>query len=440
MKTLPVSFKQNLAQNPQTAGYVAAVVKLRTNETLSLNPNKFRISDNDFTQSGGDNFPIGLALGKTITINIENTDESYSGCDWYTAEIKLYTRLLFPNGNYYDILEGVFYVDDVEDNIQFLTITASDFISKTEIPAQIYTEEGGAPRFSTPAGYFEFICAEISNKIYGDGREIYASHLEVDGNIVFTNSDITLSQFTKQDKNTDVTYRDVLGYIAQIACGNIVITYENGEPKIDILEYDFSFLDTTDYSSIISGRRFVNQVNDIINCGTFGDGLTDTIICGTFSDTNYILLDKFIVTPKIEFSDINYTGVLLKYPVVNQNEYLKIHAPAGVPTTSNELELFNPVLTYNPNASTAQAASSSLRTVVNTLYSRLCNKYIRPFSGTYLTNHLLEFGDNVILMNRNGDLYKSFVSEHTYTYLKSSEISNNTPTVARNNKKYYNSF
>ena len=213
MKTLPTSptnIKMKYNRGDANIVYTYALVKFpNTNSFLTLNPNKFKVSDNSYTENGGSNFPIGIALCKTIELNIDNTDGSldeYTWQDWYGCKIYLFSRLTFiDDGTYYDLLEGVFYVTDIPNNLQFITIRASDFMLQTELSTQIYTQWSGAPATVTLWDYFVHICGELAVEIYGTGHsasEIYASHLSTDR---FTNSTIELSSFAQDtSKNNNV--------------------------------------------------------------------------------------------------------------------------------------------------------------------------------------------------------------------------------------------
>lgn len=452
MKTLPSNILSEYNQSNNTIIYTRALIKFpNVNGYVELEPQNFRATNNSYTQNGGNDFPIGCAISKSITIEIDNTDEQYNEYDWDNAEIHLYSKFVIRDfKSEYDLFEGIFYVMDIELHPQSLVITANDFMIKTEIPTQFVNAVSGGKQYDTVWEYFagedgdggKGVCKEIAVAVYGsghDGTEVYASHLATDG---FSNSTKRLSYIAGTDRNDDITLRDALGFIAQIAGGNAVIVYEqvNGEyvPKIDIKEYDFSFLT----SSYIDCKRVTQTVEDIIDCGDFSQTVEDIIDCGTSTDSEYILLDKFINNPTIQFSDVGYTNVKLSFPVTGSDKYSSKYAyTAGY---SNVLELTNPILIYNNTASDKQQVEEDLQAIVYSLGNKLCliynDYYIRPFSGNYTSQPLLEFMDNVIVMDRKGNVYNSFVTAITYNYLGETEIENNVPTVARNNQVYYSNY
>lgn len=472
MKTLPTEFSQKYASLDSVV-YVIARIKFKDGTTdLTLNKDDFRILNNSYTENGGNAFPIGISVCKTIELNIDNFEKKYSNYNWYDSEIFLYSRFEFSDDTYCDILEGIFYVDDIKNKFDYLTITANDFMIKTEIPGQIFTQKDQHTYYSTIWDYFDGgVCQKIA-KYYNpnydpiEDEQLYISAYDTPSTR-FTNSTLALTQFDEQDKNDDVTYRDILGYIAQIACGNAVIVYEedyfkthdrevNTErtyytksssiytevqnpvrenlgdyyehdimPKIKIKEYDLSTLDT---EFINCGIHPTDNFQDIIDCGTFTNNYEDIIECGNINDVNYMLLDKFTDSPEIEFSDVAYDGVQLSYPNSNGKD-LVISYPAVQGRFANPLKIYNPILVDN---------ALSGGTVAQTIFNSISYKAIRPFSGNYLFTDLLEFMDTVILMNRWGELYTSFVGFIINTYLSKSEISNSTPTISRNNQYYYN--
>ena len=95
---------------------------------------------------------------------------------------------------------------------------------------------------------------------------------------------------------------------------------------------------------------------------------------------------------------------------------------------------YNPLKLYNPLCQDFSDSVTAQRNVVRAIYNEFSHINIKPFSGSFLNNPLIEFMDNLIIIDINGIAYNSFVGEHTMNYLGSSDIANYTPTVSQNKR------
>ena len=90
--------------------YAYASITLKNGEKLVLDSeNDFFISGNGYSEDGGNEFPLGSALSKSITLVIDNLDERYSNYDFYYAQISLHTEADVSSGTE-RLLEGTFTV------------------------------------------------------------------------------------------------------------------------------------------------------------------------------------------------------------------------------------------------------------------------------------------------------------------------------------------
>lgn len=178
----------------------------------------FSISDNGYSESGGDDLPLGSALSKTITLSLFNEDGRFSGYDFFYSQITLYTEADLEDGTQERINEGVFYVTSPVAMGEVIEITAYDAMYKTN---KEFTSQLSYP--ATARNLLLEVCAFV-------GITVADAH--------FKNEDFQIQSMPEK-----TTARKIIGYIAQIAAGNAII--KNG--SLSIKSYDFEPLkDVTD--------------------------------------------------------------------------------------------------------------------------------------------------------------------------------------------------
>lgn len=178
----------------------------------------FSISDNGYSESGGDDLPLGSALSKTITLSLFNEDGRFSGYDFFYSQITLYTEADLEDGTQERINEGVFYVTSPVATGEVIEITAYDAMYKTN---KEFTSQLSYP--ATARNLLLEVCAFV-------GITVADAH--------FKNDDFQIQSMPEK-----TTARKIIGYIAQIAVGNAII--KNG--SLSIKSYDFEPLkDVTD--------------------------------------------------------------------------------------------------------------------------------------------------------------------------------------------------
>lgn len=178
----------------------------------------FSISDNGYSESGGDDLPLGSALSKTITLSLFNEDGRFSDYDFFYSQITLYTEADLEDGTQERINEGVFYVTSPVATGEVIEITAYDAMYKAN---KEFTSQLSYP--ATTRNLLLEVCAFV-------GITAADAH--------FKNEDFQIQSMPEK-----TTARKIIGYIAQIAVGNAII--KNG--SLSIKSYDFEPLkDVTD--------------------------------------------------------------------------------------------------------------------------------------------------------------------------------------------------
>lgn len=191
--------------------YAYASITLKNGEKLVLDSeNDFFISGNGYTEDGGDGFPLGSALSKSITLVIDNLDERYSNYDFYYAQISLHTEADVSSVTE-RLLEGTFTVLEPTAVGDTIELVGYDDMHKADI------DFSSKLSYPTTAGQ---LLREVCN----------TCDISL-GSPTFKNQDYSIKNAPEK-----VTCREVIGYIAQIAVGNAII--QNG--TLTIKSYDFS--------------------------------------------------------------------------------------------------------------------------------------------------------------------------------------------------------
>ena len=217
MKNVSTEFREKVENG--SACYAYANVVLRNGTKLTLDPSKdFRIDGNSITTNGGSSFPLGVALSRTIELNLDNYDGRFDAIDFYGAEITLFTGMTLDDGSVEKIKEGIFSVVEPTTPGSTIALVAADYMAKT---SDSYVANTTFP--ATVFNIYRDVCIQC-NLVAGSAK--------------FTNGDFVVDAISE-----NVTCRDMLGYIAMIAGGNAICD-SNG--AVIIKSYDFSGLKKSD--------------------------------------------------------------------------------------------------------------------------------------------------------------------------------------------------
>lgn len=217
MKNVSNNFKKVIKNGGPFYSY--AKVLFSDGSEITLNSeDDFAISDNGYSESGGDDLPLGSALSKTITLSLFNEDGRFSDYDFFYSQITLYTEADLEDGTQERINEGVFYVTSPVATGEVIEITAYDAMYKTN---KEFTSQLSYP--ATARNLLLEVCAFVG--------------------ITAADAHFKNENFQIQSMPEKTTARKIIGYIAQIAVGNAII--KNG--SLSIKSYDFGPLkDVTD--------------------------------------------------------------------------------------------------------------------------------------------------------------------------------------------------
>ena len=389
MKNVSNEFKNIIKAGGPFYAYASVVLSDGTSFTLDSNSDFF-ISGNSYSESGGNGFPLGIAASKQITITLDNHDERYSDYDFFGAKIVLYTEADLSNGTQERVPEGAFTVIDSVAPDDALEINAYDNMYKLDAD------------FTSSLSYpvaLQQLWNELCNYFdLGNGSPTFLN-----------------DNYVVQSRPETVTGREMAGYIAQIAAGN---AYVNANGQLCIKSYDFSPFDN---SPTLSGGKIGESVPDTVSGGSFGDGLAEILSGGEFGESlDYYILSDFTTAPEIATDDVTITGIT----TVVEDEESGEETTLIYGTDDYALQIDNPLILGNEEQA------------ITVIGQALKGVTIRPFSGDFSPAPSLEFMDMVVVIDRKNNIYPSFVTEHTFTYLGGSSISNGTESPERNAASY----
>lgn len=367
--------------------YAYASITLKNGKKLTLDSdNDFFISGNGYTEDGGDGFPLGSALSKSVTLVIDNIDERFSKYDFYYAQISLFTEVDIESRSY-DARRDVKGEEilDVNGNTIMLTKSRIERLNEGTFTVLEPTAVGDTIEL---VGYDSMYKADVdftSKLSYPTTagqllREACSACNIMLGSPKFKNDDFVIEQAPEK-----VTCREVIGYIAMLAVGNAVI--QNG--TLVIKSYDFSAI------SKITNR------DDLVE------------------DAGYSILMDYQSDPDISTDPVVITGIATTKKVENESTIL-IRG-----TDDYALEITNPLIEGHEDDA------------INLIGDVLIGVKLRGFSGEFFPDPTIEFMDLACVVDRKDKVYPTFITSNEFNYLGSSSFSCGIKDPERQKSTYY---
>lgn len=383
-------FKQLM--NKRTNFKENAIITFSNGTVLELKENDFTVSNNGIVDaSGTSGIPLGVAVCKSIQIELMNDDERFSEYDFFGATIRLF--LTFELSETVERIErGTFTVLTPETYGTTVIITALDDMYKADKDYET-----------------ELVFPATTQSILVDACNLLDISL---GTTTFLNDD-----FIVKEKPTDITFRQLIGYISMIAGGNARI---DNTGRLQIISYDFEQLESI-YSVIDGGNYFKWNNENTIDGGTFGDSNTTKFIDGgQFGDRkDYHVLGNW-KNLKVDTDDVIITGISTSYTDEDNEEHSVIYGVDGY-----VLNVENPLIIGQEESS------------INLIGNVMVGGRFRQFSGDLISNPTIEFMDPALIIDRKGNVYTSFVTDIDFQFFGFTTLSNSAEPTIRNSAKAY---
>lgn len=325
--------------------------------TLNLSEDDFSMSNNGVVDSAGANsIPLGCAICRNIQIELLNDDDHLKEYDFYGAKIRLY--LTFELSETTEKIEyGTYTVITPETYGTTVLVTAVDDMYKAD---KAYTT--ALPFPATAANVLADACTICGITL---------------GSTSFLHSDYVI-----QEKPSDkYTYRQIIGYIAMVACGNARIDRTG---HLQIMTYSFDW--------------------------THAHKLTE------WSNLT------------VDTSDITVTGIQMERTAKRtiDGKEREVKETVLVGTKRYVLTVVNPLVTGNEG------------TLISWIYAVFKDVSFRKFEGDSFGYPIAEFMDMAKITDWKGNEYNTFLTDVNFNFFGFTTMKNSAESGLRLASQYSN--
>lgn len=361
-----------------------ADIILRDGTVLNLEPSDFILggfSMTDETTTG--KFGVGSAVGKTISLTINNHTNKFSMYDFYKAMIYMYVSVTLEDGTVLKERKGKYYVISPSSPGDVITLSGVDSMHLFDRP---YNASTAYP--TTLQVILAECCLDCGVNI-GFGQ--------------FDNYD-----FIVEKKPEECTYRQVVSWVTQIAGYNARI---NNHDYLELVWYDKSLTEDI----LDGGKMFSYDEEDIYNGGDFAT-YTDTILWdgGNFTDPAPENITR-IKSISVSTDDVVITGVMVKS---GDKEVLEGEEGYCITISDNEL------------------VAGKETEIAQYLGDKLIGLRFRPLSCQIANNPLFEPFDVAYVYDRKGNAYFTLINSVTYSIGGFTTIACKAEDPIRNESSY----
>lgn len=341
-----------------------AEVTLANGTVLELTEDDFSIDNNSLVDSAGENsIPLGVALSRNVQLEIMNDDDHLSDYDFFGAKIRLF--LTFELSSTIEKIEyGTFTVTQPETYGSVVTIVGYDDMYKAD------------KTYSTTLTF-----PATAKSVLIDSCDTCGILI---GNSNFLHNDFQVPTMP----SSEYTHRQIIGFIAMIACGNARIDRTG---HLQIITYDF------DYST---------NIHDIESY----DSLT--------SDTNNVQVTGVQMTKTVTKTTTDEDG--------NENEE-DVEELVKYGSDGYVLEIENPLVAGHEE------------TLVSWIYERFKDVTFRGFTMDYISYPIAEFGDKIKITDWRGKSFYSVLTDVNFVFFGYTTLQNSAESPMRNQSNYTSS-
>ena len=356
-------FKELMSERQDFKEY--AEVTLANGTVLELTEDDFSIDNNSLVDSAGANsIPLGVALSRNVQLEIMNDDDHLSDYDFFGAKIRLY--LTFELSSTIEKIEyGTFTVTQPETYGSFVTIVGYDDMYKAD------------KTYSTTLTF-----PATAKSVLIDSCDTCGILI---GNSNFLHNDFQIPTMP----SSEYTHRQIIGFIAMIACGNARIDRTG---HLQIMTYDFNY-NSGDVHNLTDYNTLTNDTNDVQVTGV---QMTRTV--------------KKTVTD--EEGNENEEDV---------EETVKVGADSYI------LSLENPLVKGHEE------------TLVSWVYDKFKTVTFRGFTMDYISYPIAEFMDKIKVTDWRGKSFYSVLTDVNFVFFGYTTLQNSAESPMRNQSNYTSS-
>lgn len=356
-------FKELMSERQDFKEY--AEVTLANGTVLELTEDDFSIDNNSLVDSAGANsIPLGVALSRNVQLEIMNDDDHLSDYDFFGAKIRLY--LTFELSSTTEKIEyGTFTVTQPETYGSVVTIVGYDDMYKAD------------KTYSTTLTF-----PATAKSVLIDSCDTCGILI---GNSNFLHNDFQIPTMP----SSEYTHRQIIGFIAMIACGNARIDRTG---HLQIMTYDFNYN---------SG-----------NVHTLTDYNTLT------NDTNDVQVTGVQMTRTVKKTVTDEEG--------NENEE-DVEETVKVGADSYILSLENPLVKGHEE------------TLVSWVYDKFKSVTFRGFTMDYISYPIAEFMDKIKVTDWRENSFYSVLTDVNFVFFGYTTLKNSAESPLRNQSNYTSS-
>lgn len=338
-----------------------AEVTLANGTVLPLGEDDFSIDNNSLVDAAGANtIPLGVALSRNVQLEIMNGDDHLSNYDFFGAKIRLY--LTFELSSTTEKIEyGTFTVTQPEGYGNVVTIVGYDDMYKAD---KAYST---TLTFPATAKSVLIDSCDTCGILIGDSN--------------FLHNDFQIPSMP----SSEYTHRQIIGFIAMIACGNARIDRTG---RLQIMTYDFDY-DSEDIHKLVDYNKLTSDTNDVQVTGVrMTQKVTTTDDDGNTSDTE-------------------------KTVQVGKDGYV--------------LSVENPLVTGHEE------------TLISWIYEKFENVTFRAFTMDYISYPIAEFMDKIKVTDWRENSFYSVLTDVNFVFFGYTTLKNSAESPLRNQSNYTSS-
>lgn len=376
-------FKNLINSGVKVVNY--ADITLRNGTVLNLTPEDFALGGFSMTDEMTDGkFGVGYVVGKTIDVTIANHTNKFSSYDFYKSIIYMYVAVELEDGRVLKERKGKYYVINPTSPGDTIRLSGVDSMYLLDKPYKATTSYP-----ATLQNILSDCCLDCGVNI---GFKQFSNY-----------------NFVVSNKPEDVTYRDVVSYVAQIAGCNARI---NNNDAMELVWYDVLFMDIDildggnliryDESDTYDGGNFTNYSNAVLfDGGNFTDPAPENV---TKITSLSVSTDEIIISGiKLENDDVE---------ILKGTEEYVVHIKDNPLTIGREEE----IATY--------------------LYNKLKGYKFRALSCNIANNPLFESYDACYVYDRKGNYYFTLINSVQYKISGFTTIACKAEDPVRNESSY----
>lgn len=366
-----------------------AEITLFDGTVLNLTEHDFTPHNNYVSDgSGASGIPLGVAIGRSIQIEIINEEEKYSSYDFYGAEIVLY--LTYKLSETTERIEmGTFTVTSPATYGDTIIMNALDHMHKAD---KSYATSLAFP--ATAQSVLVDACSSCDIPLLSTS---------------FLNDDFVIDSIP----SSQYTFREVIGFVAMIAAGNARI---NRKGYLEIITYDFSYL-----GLILDGGTFEPWTEgNAIDGGTFEFLETEEVDGGDYGKRKYHVFADF-KNLKVDTDSVTITG--LKTTTQGDTATVLLEGEEGY-----VLELKNPLF---------EGKEASVLALIGPV---LIGGQMRKFEADAICYPLAEFMDPCIVVDRKGNAYPTVLTDVNFVFFGFTTLRNSAESSSTLGNKYPSNY